>query len=207
MAEIIKATDHPLLGQLLIEAGLTRYGREPDDVPPKPMSARTIAELAFKLELAERERNQMIDTIEFCGTNWAEDLPPDEVAAILADEEDVRRRFREANDRYSDAVYGRVRYLKWKLENSKRVPKSNERIPLDMAAWRAEQRVDLLNDMWPHFASVREVIDANAEFMLAEHAHDIAKAKFQDASRERQRDAAKNIVRTSYRRKPQELHL
>jgi hypothetical protein len=177
----MKATDHPLLGQLLVEAGLTRYGREPGLVPEKPISARAMAQLAFKLERAEHCFNQMLDVSEFCGPNWAESLDPDVINKVIAEEDGIRRRYLEAKDRYADAVYARVDYEKYKLENSKRVPKSSDKIALETAKYEAEQRVDLINDMRPHFASVREFIDANAALMLADHAFDVAKTKFQDA--------------------------
>jgi hypothetical protein len=180
--QTMKATDHPLLGQLLIEAGLTRYGREPGRLPEKPIGARAVAQLAFLLERAEHCFNQMLDVSEFCGPNWAEGLDQDVIKEVTAEEDSIRLRYREAKDKYADAVYAGVDYKKYQLENSKRVPKSSDKIALETAKYEAERRVDLINDMRPHFASAREVIDANAALMLADHAFGVAKTKFQDAS-------------------------
>jgi hypothetical protein len=198
----IAATADPLVYQ-----ALDRWGHPLDYAPPKPKSAGAIAKLGAAYERAERDRNQMVDVAEFCGANWTDGVPADEVALVLRQEDAIRRRFREAQAAYCDAAYGRVRFLKWKMENSKRRVKSHDKHALDNARYWAEARVDLLTDMCPQFASAREWTDANCAFMLADHAYEVAKDKFEEAERERQRDAAFNIVCVSRRRQPHEVHL
>lgn len=148
----------------------------------KPMSARTIRLRGALLDRAERERDEMIFTNEFCGARWADGMPADEVAACVAEDEATRSRFRLAYESYCDAVYANVRSLKLKMENSKRVPKSSDRIPLQLAEWNAENRLDLINDTLWLCSTHREFVDAHAAFMLASHAHVVAKLKFEEAA-------------------------
>ena len=191
----MKPTAQPVLGRVLVKAGFTRYGRLPDDVPPKPLTARAIAHLGEKLDRAEVNRDQMIAIADFCGPNWAEGVPADEIARALAEEEAIRRRYRDAHSAYSDAVYARVDFEKYKMENSKRVIKSFDNTAL-ISAWHAANHyVDLINDMRPEFASARELIDANAAFMIADHRYDVAKVKFEDAARQVRDDKRAGIIR------------
>jgi hypothetical protein len=175
------------LGNSGFEIDLNRWGHPVGEVPPKPLSPRAIAKLGAAYERAEQARNQMADMVEFCGP-LTSDIPPEEAAAIEAEEEAIRQRHREAQARYTDAVYARVRYLKWKMENSTRRVKSSDEFKLWCTKSATEQRIDLMNDMFPDFASGREWTDANAAFMLADHAYDVAKTKFEDAARENSQD-------------------
>ena len=160
----------------------------------KPKSPAQIAKLGDALDRAERRKNQLVDTAEFCGP-LADDIPPDEVAAIIADDEAIRTQYRAAHWAYAEAVTERVHHQMRRLENSKCVPKSGDRIPLEAARWTAEDRVELIDAMYPQFASAREFIDANAAFMIAEHAYEVARDKFQEAAREDVADKRAGIVR------------
>jgi hypothetical protein len=148
----------------------------------KPMSARTIRLRGALLDRAERERDEMLRNIEARGPYWTEGLTEDEIAAELARDEATRSRFKLAYESYGAAIYANVRFLKSKMENSKRVPRSSDRIPLWLAEVVAENRLDLINDTLWLCSTHREFVDAHAAYMLAGHAHVVAKLKFEEAA-------------------------
>ncbi len=177
--------------------GLTRFGKLPG-IPPKPLSARMIAKLADKLDRADVAYRRMLDAAEICGPRWAEGVAESEIERVIADEEGIRRRFRDTKERYSDAVYARVRYQKYRLETSKQIPKSTDKFALDSAWYAASNHYDLIADLGG-LAYARELIDANAAFMLADHALEVAKTKFEDAARFERRTGIRKCPRSSVR--------
>jgi len=143
---------------LFEEAGLTRWGRKPDFVAPKPLSARAIKRLGDALDIAEH----------FGG-----------------------RFYQSALIKYGEAVTARKLYQECKFENSKRIPKSADKHELEAALAAAEERIDMIEAMRPDFATAREFIDANADYMLAEARCEIAQSKYaSDEGASRRRNAA-----------------
>jgi hypothetical protein len=185
----------PSASQMFFEqVGLTRWGREPDFVAPKPKSAREIRKLGDALDEAERAVSAM----------WAADrgtytFSPDCVP--FAEFERIMKGYHDAKCAYGQAVTARNLYQVCKLENSKRMPKSDDKHALDDAKYAAEARIDELEELGPDFYTHREFIDANAAFTLADQRFDIAEAKYQsEEAASRRRDAAYRAALGSHSR-------
>src|SRR5439155_26859284 len=103
-------------------------------------------------------------------------MPLEEWTALLD-------RYHRAKLAYSSAVCARIDFQKFKLENSKWRVKSHDRHALESAMWAADDHYDMIADMMPEFATERELTDANAALILATHAYETAKIKFEDAAR------------------------
>src|SRR5258705_10989346 len=103
------------------QCGLTQWGREPDFVAPKPLTARQIKKLGAALDRAEIERDADAD------------------------------RFRALRAEYGQALAARNLYRTCKLENSKRVPTHRDGFELRDKMYEAEARIDELDELGPDF--------------------------------------------------------
>jgi hypothetical protein len=66
-----RTTGFRIMSQILIEAGLTKYGRSPDIIPMRPHSPSHIAKLGRALDRAERSLDQMIEFDDLSDTTQA----------------------------------------------------------------------------------------------------------------------------------------
>jgi hypothetical protein len=174
---------------------LTQWGREPEFVPPKPPSARTIARLAGELERAEQEHDQLLRVIAICGPNWAQSLDPDEIAEVNAEELGIHCRYWDAEIAYSRANAARDLVARVRAEDRKTPPRAADAFKLRDAKYEALARLDLIKQCRPEFATTRELLDANAAAVLAAELYEIAERKFQDAERQARADRSAGIVR------------
>lgn len=145
--------------------GLTRWGREPGFVAPKPLPWRKLRKLGDALDHVETR----------CGCHG--------------------RRYHLAFAAYGEAITARNLYHQCKFENLKRAPKAADKFELNAVRFMAEERIDEIVAARPEFATAREFIDANAAFMLAKAKHDIAERKFQEHQRQARADKRDNINR------------
>jgi hypothetical protein len=178
--------------------GISR-GRWNGEEPPKPPSPRAIAKLGDELERAERDLNQMRDVAEFCGPNWAEGVPPDEVAQVIAEEAAVRRRYFDAELAYIRAVHARLLYDRVKFIRRKTPPCGSDAFALKDAMYDTRVRSDMLHDLGDTFSSRRERIDADCAACQAENLFEIAQAKYQNAERFERRTGIRKRPRSRVR--------
>jgi hypothetical protein len=170
----------------------------------KPLPPRMIKKLAAALDSAECALSAV----------WLSDhgtfaFSPDSLSyerwCILS------HRFHKLKGAYTTAVGDRNRAARARARNRKTPPKSRDKFALEDRMHEAADRLDVIEAMRPDFATARELIDANASFLLADSLLDIAQEHYQNAASLRRRqnraDAASNIVRVSHRRKSHEVHL
>jgi hypothetical protein len=169
-------------------AGLTRWGREPGFVAPKPLTARQIRKRRDALDNAESAVSDM----------WSRDrgtysFSPDSVT--FKKFEALMHRRHVAEIAYGSAITDRNLYLRVKAENRKTTPTQAAGIKLRDKMYAAEDHLDEIIAARPEFATVREFIDANAAFVLAMDLYDIAERQFQDRQRQSRADKRANINR------------
>jgi hypothetical protein len=112
--------------------------------------------------------------------------------------------FHDAKLAYVDAIASRDLAARVAFIRRQKIGKA---LPLKLSSWAARNRSDMLHDLGDAFSSVRERIDADMAATQAEDFYDIAQAKFQECERDALADKRAGIVRTHYRRRPNEVHL
>jgi hypothetical protein len=165
------------------KCGLTQWGREPDFVAPKPLSAREIKKLGGALDRAELQRGDM----------WADEYDAERLTfADIADYIDaIHHAFHVAQMDYGQALDARNLYLRCKFENSKRIPTHQNSLKLMGEMQEARADVDELEELGPDFYTRREFLDANAASALAISLYSIAKQKYEsEEAAARRRNAA-----------------
>lgn len=167
-----------LASELFYEcAGLARRA-DGGFVPPTPPSARTIARLAGELDRAEQACSRFeVDLTMTCEQHYAR-----------------CDRLNEVEMEYGRAIAARDLAARVKAENRK-TPRANDAFKLRDAKYAAQDRLDLIEECRPEFATRRELLDANAAAVLAERLYEIAENKFQDAERQALADKRAGIVR------------
>ena len=168
--------------------GLTKWGREPDFVAPKPLNKRQRDQLGGALDQVDRELSAV----------WAADtgrfsLTPDSVSNERFSALCHRRHV--AKIAFIEALNAHALFLRCKAENSSRVPSNDDGIALRDAMYAAQDRFDDIEAADPDFITTREYYEARTAAILASDLYDIAQTKFQDAQREARADKTKGIVR------------
>jgi hypothetical protein len=160
----------------------------------------TLARLGKELDSAERENFRAWKAYYIIYF-----LSPDAIS--LEEYTRIKTRYQDAERAYGDAVTERSHAVQEKFRNRKTPVRADDEFKLYDAKWMAEEKLDRIIVCRPDLATRREFIDANAKFIEAEDAYFFAKEKFQSDDRQARADRASNIVRKSYHRKPQEVHL
>jgi hypothetical protein len=131
--------------------------------------------LGETLDGAEQEFHADLAASDFCGPNWADGVPADEVALVLAEEYETRCRFRTARDNYIDAVERELEEELARFEANKHfrpdIPwfcKSGANISAALA------KVELLDRVGENFHTRREKIDAEFAYERAWRLHNLA---------------------------------
>lgn len=175
---------------------LYRVGRWNGEEPTKPPSARAIAQLGIALDRAEWFRNQLTDGYWKPGDDGSVSR---ERAGIIAREDAILDRFRDALSAYIDAVNARDLCARVKFIRQTKTPRAQDAFPLQDAFYSAWARADYLRDLGEEFSSRRERVDADCARAQAQTIYRIAEAKFQDAELFERRTGISKLPRSRRR--------
>jgi hypothetical protein len=139
-------------------------------------------QLAEKLDDAEQEFYANI-AMDDC-PNWADGLPADVVADVLAQEYETRCRFRTARDFYMDAAESELEAELERFEPERLDIRLLIKLNADIATTLA--RVELLDRVGDNFYTRRERIDADMAYERAWRLNNLAYERW-EAALEKQR--------------------